>query len=115
MKKVVSMVACAAVVVMVAGIAMAGEGKKHKGEDWFTKADTDKDGKLSVAEFKAAHPNDVNAEAKFQKADTDKDGFLTKEELKAARKCKKADKSCAAAKPADAPVAPVAPVAPATK
>lgn len=101
MKKVASIVACSVVAVMVAGVAMAGEGKGHKKGDFFAKADADKDGKLSLAEFKAANTKG-DAEAKFAKADTNKDGFLTPEELKAARKAKK----CAdAPKPAEAPAA----------
>ena len=76
MKKVI--VVCLAAV-LTAGIAMAGEGKGHKGQDFFVKADTDKDGKLSLAEFTAAG----KTEAVFKDADADHDGFLTPEELKA--------------------------------
>ena len=106
MKKIVSMVVCATVVLMVAGAAMAGEKGKGK-DDFFTKADTDKDGKLSLAEFKAASKDPVKAEAKFAAADTDKDGFLTREELKAAHHGGKKGEKAACNKPADA--APVAP------
>jgi len=106
MKKVVTVVACVAVALMAAGIARAGEGegkKPHKGADFFTKADTDKDGKLSLAEYKAVNTK-PDAEAKFAAADTDKDGFLTPEELKAAKAHKKAEKAKDAdAKPVDAP------------
>ncbi len=108
MKKIVSMVVCAMVVLMVAGAAMAGEKGKGKGKGgFFAKADADKDGKLSLAEFKASCKDPAKGEAKFTAADTDKDGFLTPEELKAAKpahakKCAKA----ACDKPADAPIAP---------
>jgi len=116
MKKIVMVVMCVAVAVMTAGVARAaegaadgkGEGKKaHKGADFFAKADADKDGKLSLAEYKAVNTK-PDAEAKFAAADTDKDGFLTPEELKAARaQHKKADKAKdAVAKPAEAPAAP---------
>ena len=58
----------------------------------FTKADTDKDGKLSLAEFKAAFPKGkLSAEERFAKADVNpKDGFVTPEELKAVRRERKA-------------------------
>lgn len=113
MKKIVSMVVCATVVVMVAGAAMAGEkGKGKEPGGFFAKADADKDGKLSLVEFTATCKDPTKAEAKFAAADADKDGFLTPAELKAAKpahakKCAKA----ACDKPADAPVAPA--VAPA--
>ncbi len=106
MKKIVSMVACATVVLLVAGAAMAGEKGKGKGE-FFAKADTDKDGKLSLVEFKASCKDPAKAEAKFTAADTDKDGFLTPAELKAAHGFKKGEKT-ACDKPAVAPVAPEA-------
>lgn len=110
MKKIVSMVLCATVVLLVAGASMAGE-KKGKGPgDFFAKADTDKDGKLSLAEYKATCKDAAKAEAKFTAADTDKDGFLTPAELKAAHGGKKSEKA-ACDKPAVAPVAPVAPEA----
>jgi Ca2+-binding EF-hand superfamily protein len=106
MKKIVSMVACATVVLLVAGAAMAGEKGKGKGHgDFFAKADTDKDGKLSLVEFKASCKDPAKAEAKFTAADTDKDGFLTPAELKAAHGCKKGEKA-ACDKPCVAPVAP---------
>ena len=56
--------------------------KGGKGE-FFKKADTNGDGKLSPEEFKAAVTKG-DAEKKFADADTNKDGFLTPEELKAA-------------------------------
>ncbi len=101
------MVVCATVVVMVAGAAMAGEKSKKGPGDFFAKADADKDGKLSLAEFKAVCKDPAKAEAKFAAADADKDGFLTPEELKAARSAhaKKGEKAVCD-KPAVAPVAP---------
>lgn len=102
-----------AVAVMVSGVAQAGEGKgphKGRGAEWFATADTNKDGKLSLDEFKAACKGG-DAEAKFQQADTDKDGFLTPEELKAAKMHKRGKDKCP-----NAPAAPAAPaVAPAAK
>ena len=109
MKKVVSIVACATVVLMAASVVMAGEGKakgEHKKGGFFTKADTDKDGKLSLEEFKAVGKDPVKAEAKFQKADANKDGFVTPEELKAGAPHGKKAKKEGCDKPADVPAAP---------
>lgn len=125
MKKVISMVVCATVVLLAAGVVMAGECK-GKGEkackkgDFFAKADADKDGKISLAEFKAACPGKGDAEAKFTAKDADKDGFLTKEEMKAGhpKHGKKGEKCTAPAAPAPvapAAPAPVAPAAPAAQ
>lgn len=114
MKKIISMVACATVVLMVCGIAMAEEGKAKgkgpKGPGLFEKSDVNKDGKLTLDEFKATCKDPTKAEAKFQAADADKDGFLTKEELKAAAGKGKKGPKAACDKPADAP-APAAPAA----
>ena len=49
----------------------------------FEKADTNGDGKLSPAEFKAAFPGG-DTDKRFESADTNKDGFLSPEELKVA-------------------------------
>lgn len=64
------------------------EGDKGKPkmnpEEMIKKLDTDKDGKVSKAEFMAS-PNAKKDEAKaterFGKMDKDSDGFLTKEEM----------------------------------
>lgn len=57
----------------------AGEHGKTAA-DKMTKMDTDKDGKISSAEFGAAHDGDTS---KFASHDADKDGFISSEELKA--------------------------------
>jgi len=44
------------------------------------KMDVDKDGKISTAEFGAAHKGDTS---KFAAHDTNKDGYVTADELKA--------------------------------
>lgn len=122
MKKVISIVACVTVVLLAAGVAMAGEGKEKgkavacKKGDFFTTADADKDGKLSLAEFTAACAGKKDVEAKFAAMDADKDGFVTKEEMKSCKgkgkgKGEKKEKKGADAAP-EAPVAP-APAAPA--
>jgi hypothetical protein len=123
MKKIVSMVVCATVVLLAAGVVMAGEGKgKAKGEgkgkeackkgDFFVTADTDKDGKISLAEFTAACAGKKDVEAKFAAMDADKDGFVTKEEMKTCKgKGEKKEKKEKKGADAPAPVAPVAPAA----
>ena len=59
----------------------AGEGAKAgEGKCGVEKMDTDKDGKVSQAEFGAAHNGDTS---KFATHDANKDGFLSADELKA--------------------------------
>lgn len=57
-----------------------GEGKCGEGKCGIAKADTDKDGKVSRAEFTTAHPG---KDAKFDSIDTNKDGFVDEAEAKA--------------------------------
>ena len=62
--------------------------KKKSGSDkakgthgeFMSKADTDKDGKLSMKEFKASHMKRMQSQ--FKMMDTDGDGFLTKADRK---------------------------------
>ena len=58
----------------------SGEGKCGEGKCGMDKMDTDKDGKISSAEFGAAHKGDTT---KFAKHDTNSDGFISAEEMKA--------------------------------
>lgn len=70
-----------AMLASVPAFAEGGPKGDHKGprhDRMMEKIDTDKDGKLSKAEFVAAQ------EARFTEMDADKDGFVTKEEGKAA-------------------------------
>ena len=111
MKKTVVMVVCAGLIGFSAGVALADGDAKDKAQDKghrrgdamerFQKADTNKDGKLSLDEFKAmSKKSDADAEKAFKEADTDNDGFLTPAELKAYHQKKmglKAEKT----KPAD--------------
>lgn len=69
---------------------------KHTPEEKLAKLDTDKDGKVSLDEFKAGMQKDPEkAEAKFKKKDADHDGFVTLEEMKAGKH--HGDKEAAAA------------------
>lgn len=69
----------------------AAEGKCGEGKCGMAKADTDKDGKVSQAEFNAAHPDKA---AKFAEIDTNKDGFIDAAEHKAHAGAKGAEGKC---------------------
>lgn len=58
----------------------AGEGKCGEGKCGMAHMDTDKDGKISSAEFAGAHKGDSS---KFAAHDTNKDGFIAADEMKA--------------------------------
>lgn len=58
----------------------AAEGKCGEGKCGMAKMDTDKDGRISQAEFGAAHDGDTS---KFAAHDPNKDGFISAEEMKA--------------------------------
>ena len=57
----------------------AAEGKCGEGKCGMDKVDTDKDGKVSQAEFTTAHPG---KDSKFAEIDTNKDGFIDAAEHK---------------------------------
>ncbi len=81
------------------------EGKCGEGACGMDKMDTNKDGKISKAEYAAAHKN---GGGDFAKHDTNKDGFISAAEMKAAHegKCggdKAAEGKCGGDKPAAAP------------
>lgn len=71
--------------------AKAAEGKCGEGKCGMAKADTDKDGKVSQAEFNAAHPDKA---AKFAEIDANKDGFIDAAEHKAHAGAKGAEGKC---------------------
>ena len=83
----------------------AAEGKCGEGKCGMDKADTDKDGKISQAEFAAAHPG---KDSKFAEMDSNKDGFIDAAEHKAQAEGKcgadkmKSEGSCGADKKPDA-------------
>lgn len=58
----------------------AAEGKCGEGKCGMARMDTDKDGRISQAEFAAAHGGDSS---KFAAHDPDKDDFISAEEMKA--------------------------------
>jgi len=65
-----------------AGKAAMKEDKMKEGKCGMDVMDTDKDGKVSRAEFDAKH-TDAADKAKFDKADANKDGFIDATESKA--------------------------------
>ena len=68
----------------------AHEGKCGEGKCGMDKMDTDKDGKISQAEFGAAHGGDTS---KFAEHDPNSDGFVDAAEMDAHHAAKKADKA----------------------
>ena len=50
----------------------------------FARLDTDRDGKVSLEEFKARGKDPAKREKRFKKLDTNHDGFLSMEEFAAA-------------------------------
>lgn len=73
----------------------AAEGKCGEGKCGMEKVDTDKDGKVSRAEFTAAHADKA---AKFDGIDTNKDGFIDAAEHKAHAEGKCGEGKCGADK-----------------
>ena len=67
----------------------AGEGKCGEGKCGMAKMDSDQDGRLSQAEFAAAHAGDTS---RFAAHDPDGDGFISAEEM-AAHHAKKAEET----------------------
>jgi len=59
------------------------EGEKHETEKHEMDADSNKDGKVSFDEFKAAR--EKNMEEHFKRRDTNKDGFIDEAEKSAAK------------------------------
>ena len=66
----------------------AAEGKCGEGKCGIDKVDTDKDGKVSRAEFDAVHPDEG---AKFAAMDSNADGFVDQAEHEAHKASNKAD------------------------
>ncbi len=93
----------AGVLVMLAvGPAMAADKPKVQGTgDLFVAIDTDKDGKISLAEYLAYTKDKVKGEKVFKAKDKNGDGYLVKEEFTITKLPKKA-KSKAAPKKAPA-------------
>ena len=69
----------------------AADMKAAEGTCGVAKMDTDKDGKVSSAEFGAAHGGDTS---KFASHDTNADGFITADEVKAHHEGKCGEGKC---------------------
>jgi uncharacterized low-complexity protein len=69
----------------------AAEGKCGEGKCGMDKVDTDKDGKVSQAEFTTAHPG---MDSRFAEMDTNKDGFIDAAEHKARAEGKCGEGKC---------------------
>jgi hypothetical protein len=113
MKKLLMLTAAVFALQALPALAEEGAAKEgHKRGDFFEKVDTNKDGKISKAEFEAS--NKERGDKKFAEMDKDGDGNVTKEEGKAHHEAKKAEwekrkaehkAKMDAEKPADAPKA----------
>ena len=71
--------------------AKAQEGKCGEGKCGMDKVDADKDGRVSQAEFVAAHPAKAD---QFAKIDANQDGFIDEAERKAHPAAKGAEGKC---------------------
>jgi uncharacterized low-complexity protein len=71
--------------------AKAAEGKCGEGKCGIAKIDSDKDGKVSRAEFTAAHPDKAD---KFASIDSNSDGFIDEAEQKAHHEGKCGEGKC---------------------
>jgi uncharacterized low-complexity protein len=74
------------------------EGKCGEGACGMDKMDTTKDGKISKAEYDAAHKN---GGGNFAKHDTNKDGFISAAEMKATHEGKCGEGKCGGDKPTE--------------
>jgi Ca2+-binding EF-hand superfamily protein len=99
------------VVMLAVGPAMAGDKAKAKDAakaqetaDLFVAIDTDKDGKISQAEYLAYTKDKVKGEKEFKMMDKNGDTYLVKEEFTITKLPKKA-KSATKAAPKKAPAA----------
>ena len=71
--------------------AKTAEGKCGEGKCGIAQVDTDKDGRVSRAEFDAAHPDKAG---QFAKIDANQDGFIDEAERKAHHAAKGAEGKC---------------------
>ncbi|QSX77284.1 HvfA family oxazolone/thioamide-modified RiPP metallophore [Agrilutibacter solisilvae] len=83
---------------MVAAAHAGEEGKCGEGKCGMDKMDTNKDGKISSAEFGAAHKGDTT---KFAAHDGNSDGFISADEMKAHQEGKCGEGKCGDDKKAD--------------
>lgn len=88
MKKILMLTAAVFALQAMPALAESGskDGAKHdKDARFLEKVDTDKDGKISEAEYVNVHKE------RFKEMDANKDGFVTKEEGKAHHEARKAE------------------------
>jgi Ca2+-binding EF-hand superfamily protein len=107
-KRLVVLLAGVVVVMLVIGSAMAADkakakeaAKAQKTADVFMAIDTDKDGKISLAEYVVYTKDKVKCEKEFKVMDKNGDNYLVKEEFtvtKLPSKAKAAPKKAPAAK-----------------
>ena len=76
---------------MLATASVASDDKAAEGKCGMEKMDTDKDGRISKAEFTVAHDND---DSKFAAHDPDSDGFISADEMKAHHAAKAGEGKC---------------------
>jgi len=84
MKKITTLATIVAVTFM--GSALCHAQSPSPKEKQFERLDTDKNGEISLEEFKARSKTPDTAEAKFARRDTDKNGSLSLEEWTATGK-----------------------------
>ena len=91
------MLATASVAADKAPEGSCGAGKGKEGKCGMEKMDSDKDGRISRAEFAAAHDN---SDSKFAAHDPNGDGFISADEMKAHKEGKCGEGKCGEGKKA---------------
>ena len=83
MKKTTLPATIVAITLMGAALGHAQDEEAAKKQKHFNNFDTDKNGSISLEEFKAKSKNPENADKHFARLDTDKNGSLSPEEFSA--------------------------------
>jgi len=99
MKKTTTLATVVAITLMGSALCHAQDAAKKQNQ--FNKIDADKNGSISLEEYKAKSKTPEQADKKFKKLDADKNGSVSLEEFSAA-KPKKPKKQKPAAKAAPA-------------
>ena len=84
MKKTTTLATIVAVTLMGSALCHA-QGAPDKKQKQFEKLDTDKNGSISLEEFKAASKTPDTADKKFARLDADKNGSVSLEEFSASK------------------------------